>query len=197
MAFKKPKDYDDIKINDYRVLPADGYICRILKAEETKSKKGAPMLKVAFDICDGEFGGYFMEQFQSRKASAEDPSEVKWPFSGTKWVMFFDNEGNTNRDFKAFCTALEESGTEVWNNDILDVKNLNAAEVGIIFRREEHEYMNVSSWRTVPFRFTAVKKIEAGDFKVPEDKPLPEKPYAGTGFTELDNFNAAMDEIPF
>jgi hypothetical protein len=32
---------------------------------------------------------------------------------------------------------------------------------------------------------------------VPEDKPLPEKPYAGTGFTELDNFNAAMDEIPF
>lgn len=197
MAFKKPSDYDEVRVGDYRILPAGGYICRILKAEETKSRKGAPMLKVAFDICDGEFGGYFMDQFQSRKASAEDPSEVKWPFSGTKWVMFFDNEGNTNRDFKAFCTALEESGTEVWNNDILDVKNLNAAEVGIIFRREEHEYMNVSSWRTVPFRFTAVKKIEAGDFKVPEDKPLPEKPYAGTGFTELDNFNAAMDEIPF
>lgn len=197
MAFKKPSDYDEVRVGDYKILPAGGYICRILKAEETKSKKGAPMLKVAFDICDGEFGGYFMDQFQSRKASAEDPSEVKWPFSGTKWVMFFDNEGNTNRDFKAFCTALEESGTEVWNNDILDVKNLNAAEVGIIFRREEQAYMNQTSWRTVPFRFRSVKSIEEGNFTVPEDKPLQTSQPAGFTPMPNDSFSALDDDIPF
>ena len=199
MAYKKPNDYDDVKVNDYKVLPAGGYICRIIKAEEAKSKTGKDMLKVAFDICDGEFTGYFMDQFQGRKAAAEDPKEVKWPFSGTKWILFLDNEGHTNRDFKAFCTALEESGTEVWKNNVIDVANLKSAEVGIVFRREEHEYMGQTSWRTVPFRFRSVKSIEDGNYTVPEDKPMPST-YAGAGFVPMENadsFSALDDDIPF
>lgn len=198
MAFRKPNNYDDVRVGDYKILPAGGYICRIIKAEETQSKSGRDMLKIAFDICDGEFTGYFMDTFNGRKAAAEDPSTVKWPFGGTKWVMIYDNEGGTNRDFKAFCTALEESGTEVWDkNDNFLTSNLKNSEIGIVFRREEQEYMNQTSWRTVPFRFRSVKSIEEGNFSVPEDKPLPAPAYAGTGFTELDNFNAAEDDIPF
>ena len=199
MAFKKPSDYESVTIGEYRILPAGGYICRIIKAEETKSKAGRDMLKIAFDICDGGFSGYFMDQFQSRKAAAEDPKEVKWPFSGTKWVMIFDNEGGTNRDFKALCTALKDSGTEVWDkNDNFLTGNLKDAEVGIIFRREEHEYMNQTSWRTVPFRFRSVKSIEAGDFNVPEDKPMPSAyPGAGMAPMENDSFSALDDDIPF
>lgn len=194
MAFKKPKDYDDIKVGDYRILPAGGYVCRILKAEETKSASGKDMLKVAFDICDGEFTGYFMEQFNGRKAAAENPSLVKWPFSGTKWILLTDNEGKTNRDFKSFCTALEDSGTAVWKNETFDVKGIKDAMVGVIFRREEHEYMNQTSWRTVPFGFRSVKTIEEGYFNVPEDKPIV-KPadYAEA----MDTFAAAADDIPF
>lgn len=198
MAFKKPSDYNDVKVGEYKILPAGGYICRIMKAEETQSRSGRDMLKVAFDICDGEFTGYFMDSFNARKAAAEDPKEVKWPFSGTKWVMFLDNEGHTNRDFKAFCTALEDSGTEVWKNDVFDAKSLKDAEVGIIFRREEHEYNNQTSWRTVPFRFRSVKAIESGDFTVPEDKPM-SAAYPGAGMAQLpnDSFSALDDDIPF
>lgn len=205
MAYRKPKDYDDVQVGDYRILPAGGYICRILKAEETTSRNGnKPMLKVAFDICDGEFTGYFMDSFQNRRNAAEDPSEVKWPFSGTKWIMFLDSEGHTNKDFKAFCTALEESGTKVWKTDkngdsIIDANDLKNAEIGVIFRREESKYMNQTSWRTVPFRFRSVKSIEDGDFSVPEDKPLKDD-YRGTAFAptdNLDSFNAAEDDIPF
>lgn len=198
MAFKKPKDYDSVIIGEFKVLPAGGYICRIIKAEETKSKTGKDMLKVAFDICDGEFNGYFMDQFQSWKAAAEDPKSVKWPFSGTKWVMVYDNEGKTNRDFKALCTALEESGTEVWKNGVFNTSALKNSEIGIIFRREEHEYNNQTSWRTVPFRFRSVKSIEAGDFSVPDDKPMPAS-YPGAGLAPLENdsFSALDDDIPF
>lgn len=195
MAFKKPKDYEDVRVGDYKVLPAGGYICRIMKAEETVSRTGKPMLKVAFDICDGEYTGYFMDQFQNRKAAADEPGEVKWPFSGTKWVMFLDSEGNTNRDFKAFCTALEESGTEVWVKDTLDASRLKDAQIGIVFRREEQEYNNLTSWRTVPFRFRSVKSIETGDFTVPEDKPLNKAP--ALDLTGVDSFQAAEDDIPF
>jgi len=194
MAYRKPKDYDSVRVGDYRILPAGGYICRIMKAEETTSGSGKPMLKVAFDICDGEFNGYFMDQFQSFKSFAEDPKSVKWPFSGTKWIMFLDNEGNTNRDFKAFCTALEDSGTQVWANDVLNVSAMKDAQVGIIFRREQHEYNNLTNWRTVPYRFRSVEAIESGDYQVPEDKPIIK---ASEMAIIPDSFSAAEDDIPF
>lgn len=192
MAFKKPKDYDDVKVGEARILPAGGYICKILKAEETTSRTDKPMLKVFFDISEGEFAGYFKDLYNGWKSSSDDPQSVKWPFSGTKWVMFYDNEGKTNRDFKSFCTALEDSGTKVWINDTFDVNGLKGAALGIIFRREESEYNNARSWRTAPIGFRSVKTIEDGNFNIPADKPLPEKE-----LTETDSFSALEVDLPF
>ena len=195
MAFKKPKDYEDVHVGEYRILPADGYICRILKAEECKSKAGKAMIKVAFDITEGDYAGYFTDMFQNWKALAKDPSEVKWPFNGTKWILLLDNEGATNRDFKSFCTALEDSGTEVWKNDTFDAARLKDAKVGIIFRREQNEYAGATYWRTVPWGFRSVKTIEEGNFNIPDDKPLAPKQ---TGFDDIpDSFSTAEDDIPF
>lgn len=196
MAFRKPKDYDDVRVGGYTVLPADGYVCEILKAEECVSKTGKDMIKVAFDIADGDYAGYFKKLFDERKAAAESPNEVKWPFSGTKWILLLNNDGETNRDFKSFCTALEDSGTEVWKNDTFDAAKLKGAKLGIIFRREEHEYQGATSWRTIPWGFRSVETIEKGAFNVPEDKALPGS-ISGTGFTEVDSFSAAEDDIPF
>lgn len=192
MAFRKPKDYDNVKVGEPRILPAGGYICKILKAEETESKTGKPMLKVAFDISEGDFKGYFADLFKGWKDSSDDPATVKWPFTGTKWILFYNSEGKTNRDFKSFCTALEDSGAKVWINDTFDVNGLKGAALGIMFRREEHEYNNARSWRTVPVGFRSVKTIEEGSFKVPEDKPLPAQT-----FTETDSFQALDEDLPF
>ena len=192
MAFKKPKDYDNVKVGEPRILPAGGYICKILNAEETESRNGKPMLKVSFDIDEGEYKGYFRDLFKGWKENSDDPATVKWPFTGTKWVMFYNSEGKTNRDFKSFCTALEDSGTKVWINDTFDVNGLRGATLGLIFRREEHEYNNARSWRTVPVGFRSVKTIEEGNFNVPEDKPLPEPV-----LTETDSFTALDEDLPF
>ena len=192
MAFRKPKDYDSVKIGEPRILPAGGYICKILNAEETESRGGKPMLKVSFDIDEGEYKGYFRDLFKGWKESSDDPATVKWPFTGTKWVMFYNSEGKTNRDFKSFCTALEDSGTKVWINDTFDVNGLRGATLGLIFRREEHEYNNARSWRTVPVGFRSVKTIEDGNYNVPEDKPLPEPV-----LTETDSFTALDEDMPF
>ena len=192
MAFKKPKDYDSVKVGEPRILPAGGYICKILNAEETESKNRKPMLKVSFDIDEGEYKGYFRDLFKGWKENSDDPATVKWPFTGTKWVMFYNSEGGTNRDFKSFCTALEDSGTKVWINDTFDVNGLRGATLGLIFRREEHEYNNARSWRTVPVGFRSVKTIGDGSFNIPEDKPLPEKV-----LTETDSFTALDEDLPF
>jgi hypothetical protein len=192
MAFRKPKDYDSVKIGEPRILPAGGYICKILNAEETESRNGKPMLKVSFDIDEGEYKGYFRDLFKGWKENSDDPATVKWPFTGTKWVMFYNSEGKTNRDFKSFCTALEDSGTKVWINDTFDVNGLRGATLGLIFRREEHEYNNARSWRTVPVGFRSVKTIEDGNFNIPENKPLPEPV-----LTETDSFTALDEDLPF
>lgn len=191
MAFRKPKDYDNVIVAD-KILPAGGYICEILAAEECVSKTGKSMIKVSFDIESGAFKGFFRERYQNIKANSDDPQSVKWPFNGTKWILLYDNEGATNRDFKSFCTSLEESGTEVWKNDMLDVSRLKGALIGIMFRREEQEYMNQVSWRTVPWGFRSVKTIEDGTFTIPKDKPLAERT-----FTETDSFTALEEDLPF
>lgn len=192
MAFRKPKDYDSVKVGEARILPAGGYICKILNAEETTSRNGKPMLKVSFDIDEGEFKGYFKDLFKGWKGNSDDPATVKWPFTGTKWVMFYNTEGKTNRDFKSFCTALEDSGTKVWINDTFDVNGLRGATLGILFRREEHEYNNARSWRTVPVGFRSVKTIEEGTYNVPADKALPEQVLSDT-----DSFEALDEDLPF
>ena len=192
MAFKKPKDYDSVRVGEPRILPAGGYICKILKAEETTSRTGKPMLKVFFDICGGEFDGYFKDMYQNWKAASDDPQDVKWPFSGTKWILFYDNEGKTNRDFKSFCTALEDSGIIVWRGDTFDVGALKDANVGIIFRREEHEYNNARSWRTVPFGLRSVRTVEEGAYNVPADKALPEPV-----LSDADSFETLDEDLPF
>ena len=144
------------------------------------------MIKFYFDIEAGAFKGYFRDTYNAWKENSDDPQNVSWPFTGTKWVLLYNSEGGTNRDFKSFCTALEDSGTEVWRNGMFDAANLKGALIGIIFRREEQEYMGERKWRTVPWGFRSVKAIEEGTFKVPEDKALPPVEDIGDSFSQLD-----------
>ena len=188
--------------SDFKALPKGGYICRIIKAEETQSSTGKPMLHIAFDIVEGEYKGYFMNLFQTRKKNNSDPrKEVKYPFEGQKWIMLNDYEDpkKTSRQFKGFCTAVEDSGTEIWNlNKELVLENVKGAEVGVIYQNVEQEYNGETSWRAIPWAFRSIESIATGDYFVPEDKPLPTT--YNTGFeptTSADSFNAAEDDIPF
>lgn len=202
---KKNKDYNDTPAfgqSEFKALPKGGYICRIIMAEETKSSTGKPMLHIAFDIVEGDFKGYFMNLYQTRKKNNDDPlKEVKYPFEGQKWIMLNDYQdaNKTSRQFKGFCTAIEDSGTEIWNlNGELDLDRVKGAEVGIIFQDVENEFNGKTSWRAQPWGFRSIESVASGDYFVPDDKPLPAT--YNSGFqptTSADSFNAAEDDIPF
>lgn len=198
---KKNSDYDQTTAfgqSEFKALPKGGYICRIIKAEETQSSTGKPMLHIAFDIVEGEYTGYFMNLFQTRKKN-NPTMDIKYPFEGQKWIMLNDYEdpNKTSRQFKGFCTAVEDSGTEIWNlNGELDLGRVKGAEVGIVYQLTEHEYNGKTSWRAVPWGFRSIESIANGDYFVPDDKPLPQT--YGTAFSEsADSFSAAEDDIPF
>ncbi len=74
---KKPQGYDAAPAytGESQALPAGGYICKILKAEETNSQSNRPMLVILFDIAEGEHNDYYRQQFDRIKQTSPD---AKW-----------------------------------------------------------------------------------------------------------------------
>lgn len=60
---QKPQGYDTTEAKqgggEFPKVPAGAYILGIISAEETKSKKGNPMLKLRMDIAEGEFYRFY------------------------------------------------------------------------------------------------------------------------------------------
>lgn len=193
----KEKDYDSTPSfgDGIKFPPKGGYVCKILSAEEKQSRSGKPMIHVAFDIAEGDYEGTYMDIFKKRKSASDNPSEVKYPFEGQSWVMVNDYEdpSKTSRKFKGFCTALEDSGTAVWNDKgQFLVDNLKGALVGIVLQNVESEYNGNTSWRALPWAFRNVDSIRSGDYFVPDDKALPEDSGEPDGFAAIQD-----DDIPF
>lgn len=189
---QKPNDFDTAKATgEYSPLPAGGYVCKIVGVEETKSKNGKDMVKIALDIVEGEEKDRFMNQYKS------DTREFKkWPVGATMYQLTYDQNGNTHGRFKQFTNCAVESnpGFEiVWGNGFAGC--FKGKLVGVVFGREQYEAQDGNlRWNTKAQFFKTVEEIRSGDFKVPEDKLL--KKAAASSVPE--GFEAINDkDIPF
>lgn len=192
---QKPKDFDTAKATgEYIPLPAGGYICKIIGVEETKSKAGNHMLKIAVDIAEGDEQGRFMDEFRS-----DTRPDKKWPNSGIIYQLTEDKEGNTHGGFKSFTNCVVESnnGFEiVWGDKFAEC--FRNKLVGMTFGREQ--YVNKDGelrWSTKPKFFKTVEQIKSGDFKVPEDKPFDDNGTSGSSGIPSGFGQISDDDIPF
>lgn len=192
----RPKDFDKVQAyEERRKLPAGGYVCEIKRAEETKSQGGRDMIKLALEIAEGEYKGYFFDEYTRMKGFKDD---AKWPYEGTKWQMVYDRDGNTDRTFKGLITSIEaENVTIQWDDRF--AKSITGAKVGVLFGEEETEYNGLTYWRTVPKYFCTCEDIRTGNFRVPKKRPL-EKTDPLAAFkapAPADTFTAVEEDIPF
>ena len=205
---QKGSDYEQTAEfgSGFKTLPKGGYVCKIAKAEETTDKNGRVMVHLAFDIAEGEYQGYFMNLFQTRKKKAQAQfGDVKWPFEGQSWIGVNDYEDptKTSRNFKGLCTALEDSGIQVWNGNQFNMQALAGASVGVVYQNQEKEYQGKRYWRSVPWSFRSVEAIRTDDYFVPDDKPLADTASSGSASTGyqpsgIPGFQAVTDnDIPF
>lgn len=200
-------DYDSVQVGG-KALPSGGYICRIIKAQLTKSSKGLPMVEALFDICEGEYANYFGDK---HRANLMNNPQSSYPNNGRAKVVAIDENGKTKKSFKGFVTSIERSNDLTMpREDTAFINALSGKLIGVIFGREEFEGSDSKThWSTKPMFYTSVQSIEEGNYTVPEDKPL-EPQGLGSNFnngmsalfgdapvTEVDNFNAAEDDIPF
>jgi hypothetical protein len=187
---KKYDGYDNVQAftGEYERLEPGGYICRILKIEAVENdgtKNYDTLLKIAYDIAEGDHKDYFRRQFERKKQSNPD---AKW--SG----MYYQTvKSDDLRYFKGFITAIEQSNSGYkWNWDEQTLKN---KIFGGVFGEEEYLGNDGKVRTSVKLQWVrSADKIRSGDFTVPEKKLL--KGNVSQNNSQVDNVDDDPD-LPF
>lgn len=201
----RPRNWDNVQAYaPKQQLPVGAYVCKIKRAVVQQNTNYGDQLCVLFDISDGEYSGFYNDDFQ--RNTHEDK---KWKGVLRQFIPVDDgseNDERTKSAFKGFVTSVEESNRGyTWN---WDERSLAGKEIGIIFRREEWEYNGKSGWTVRPFRACSVDTVQDGTYTLPKDKPLknkstdsytdsynaPHYPAPAAGFTAIDDSDG---ELPF
>lgn len=181
------KIYKDAEAStgNYEKLPAGGYVCKIIAAEDCPVgfNRNAPekgdYTKIVYDIAEGQYKGYYSDEWGQKNT-----------FAHTYYASYSDN--NLGR-YKGFLKAIDESnGTTSFEtaaekgfNEQLLVGKL----IGIVIGYEEYENNMGEVKESAKASYVcSVGRILKGDYKVPELKKLKETTAPSgipTGFTPM------------
>jgi len=183
----------------YEALPKDAYVIKIMNAKETANKNGSGRhLAIAFDIAEGDYKDFYMEQFNSN--TAEDK---KWPNDAIYRLTIPDDGAQTFviDNWNTFFADLEDS-----NNGYVftgDTSKLKGKLIGGKFHIEQTEYRG-QIYNHTRLRWTCVADdVRSGKAvkNMPNDKLLNDKPSrsaaqsSDTGFMDVPA--GSQEEIPF
>ena len=178
---RRPNNWNEVKeFNDRQKLPLGAYVCKVKRAAVQANEFGE-QLCIVFDIVEGEFSGFYNDDFKNNNSENK-----KW--KGVLRLFVPKDDGSekdewTKRSFKGMVTAFEKSNPGYkWN---WDEASLTGKLIGILFRNEEWEYDGKTGWTVRPFRAISVDSVRSEDFRLPNDKPLKKKDdygYSAGGF---------------
>lgn len=172
---------------EYNRIGAGGYCIEIIGVKDVplnaETGKG-DYLKIEYDICDGEFAGYYTRQHER--------------FGGDWFASFIRSyKEKAAGMFKHFINCVEESNAGykwAW-----DEKSLVHKEVGVVLGEEEYRKNDGSvGVKLVVKNIKTTAQIEMGDFKVPALKKLDDGVTAPS-LPTVPNFEdlGENDDLPF
>lgn len=195
----KPQNWENVQaMTDRAKLPLGAYVCKVLKATVETNQYGEQLL-LGFDIVEGEHKDYFRQEFNGNQNQ-----DKKWKGILRLWLP--KNNGDekdeiTKRILKGMVTSFEKSNPGYTFN--WDEQSLVGKTVGIMFRNEEWDYQGKTGWVVRPFRAISADSVRSGDYTLPKDKPLANKPMGDANDTAfIDQQTGYMqvntdDELPF
>jgi hypothetical protein len=192
----KPSGYDDVQVGGgFTPVDLGGHYCQIKQVAERKSSTGKDMIVVVFDFVKPDAQeGYFMEQFKN-----DVREDKKWPFAGSKYIMVNDYQepSKTSRQFKSFCTCVENSNSYQiqWGGSDWAAQ-FKGKKIGAVYGEEEHEYDGKVSKRRLVRYFCSLDAVK--DAKIPEAKLLKNVSRPAANDTSFVNIpEGTEEEIPF
>jgi len=190
---KQFKGYGRKEQYEYEALPKGAYVIKLLSIKEEANKNGnGTHLKIAFDIAEGEYAGFYKRAFEN-----DSREDKKWPADGQ--LVISAPEDNSEQwivdNFNKFMTAVEDSNEGYhWNWDENTLKN---KVVGAKFCIEQSEYDGKIYDHTRAKWFIAAQKVRDGKFgKLPNDKLIEKAKSSGTDFVNIPD-NITDEELPF
>lgn len=193
---QKPNNYEAVQ-TEFVPVELGGHYAVIKRVEETQSKTGKPMVKIAFDF-DGndKQPGYFMNSFKN-----DTREDKKWPFQATHYILTEDQSGACNRSFKAFITSLERSNNSqcVWGDGF--EKWCSGKKIGVVFGEQEEEYNGeVKTRRRIRYfcEYSKVPTMLAPDKRLLNNRPMqPAAKPLGSDPTFMQIADTDDEVIPF
>lgn len=186
--------YSDAKAertsNGREILPAGGYVCKILDARVDSTEWG-DRLVISFDIDEGDRVGFFKADYDNNPND-----DRKW--RGVMRLKIPEDDGTERdgwkkRSFNNFIWALEDS-----NRGFLfdwDESKLKGKTIGILFREREWEYNGRTGWSTEACSTVSADDVRGGNFRKPKPKAL-NKPATATQTAPV-YAQADSDDCPF
>lgn len=167
--------------SDFTPLPAGAYICRITSA--VANEKDKPYIEVTFDIADGEYKGYYSDDWGTSNTWAHSKRHY---YTSAAMGMF-----------KGFIQAIDESNGTNFDAEVesgFDESKLVGKLIGYVVGEEEYESNTGEirtrlAWRDAKVR--TVAQIKSGKCKVPDKKLLQISRSEPSGFIPSD------DDMPF
>lgn len=152
---------------DFERLPAGGYVCRIIEVADNPNGNeysDKPYLYIVYDIAEGDYAGYYSDDWGRENRWAHDMRQYYTPASMGVFKGFLKSVDISNG------TSFEAAAA-----DGLDERKLTGLLIGLIIGEEEYE-SNKGEVRTrLKVRgVRPVQTIREGKFKPPELKKLPE-----------------------
>ena len=179
----------------FEQLPKDCYVIKILNAKEAANKTSGSRLDISFDIAEGEFKDFYMQQY--RNNSNEDK---KWP-NDAIFRINIPSDGSPQYvwdSWNTFFADLEDSNNGfVFAGDPATLKN---KIVGGKFHIEQTEY-NSKIYNHTRMRWTCVAAdVRSGKAAktMPNDKLLaPAKAPASVDSDFIDVPAGSPEELPW
>lgn len=140
------------------MLPAGGYVCKIVDVEDVPSKE---YLWIVYDVCEGEYEGVY-------SGMGEDE---KWKHRFTR-----SYKSSCEDMFADFLSRLQESNrgsfdVQAWSRRGCYEHDLIGLEIGLVFGEEQYtSNKGEDKVRTVVSYVTAAQDVRNGDFKTPKPK---------------------------
>lgn len=187
---KQFKGYERNESVEYMALPKGAYVIKLLNVKEEANKNGnGSHLKIAFDIAEGEYAGFYKKLFEN-----DTREDKKWNNDAVLYITSPDDDSEqwVIDNFNKFMAAVEDSNKDYhWN---WKESTLKDKLVGAKFCIEQSEYDGKVYDHTKAKWFIAAQKVRDGKFgKLPNDK-LIEKAKTPNEFNVPDGID---EEVPF
>ena len=191
MVFTKPSGYDNQQVlpeQSFMRLPKGGYVCKILSVEEQTSKAGNPYLLINMDIAEGEYVGFFADDY------GKQTGEKKWHFVHRLMVPTDKTKPFTARLFKTFNAYLADSNPGWEFNWDADEKQYRGKLIGVLVNeRQFKKWDGTIGTATNIAKVVKASTIRSGSYTVPSGILVAEE--KGSDFIPVDTVED--DDMPF